>query len=171
MHHAVIRIFTQSAALIGLALACAAPTIQAETATLEPRPIQAQVQPQRVIEDSLLRDPLCRESIPGKTFARTELFFGLSRPGGVVTEQEFQIFVDQFVAPRFPGGLTLLAGTGQFRDASGATISEGSKLLILLYPGHDRDASGKIEQIRADYKDQFQQQSVLRADDIYCVSF
>jgi Protein of unknown function (DUF3574) len=103
-------------------------------------------------------------------FVRTELFFGLSRPGGVVTEAEFQTFVDVRVTPRFPDGLTLLSGIGQFRVPSGTILVEGSKLLILLRPPNDPQAERSIEQIRDDYKRQFQQQSVLRADDLSCVS-
>ena len=113
----------------------------------------------------------CRGLAEADTFARTELFFGLSRPGGIVTDAEFKAFVDTWVTPRFPDGLTLLSGVGQFRDASGTTIAEGAKLLILLYPRRDRDADAKIEQIRVDYKRMFQQQSVLRTDDLSCVSF
>jgi hypothetical protein len=121
-------------------------------------------------DDRAARAPICRHS-PGDAFARTELFFGLSRPGGVIGEAEFKTFVDEKVTPRFPDGLTLLTGTGQFRDASGTTISEGSKLLILLVPRQDREADSKIEAIRRDYLAAFDQQSVLRADGVSCVSF
>jgi hypothetical protein len=48
---------------------------------------------------------------------------------------------------------------------------EDSYLLILLYPRDDRDANAEIEEIRADYKDQFDQESVLRADSTDRVSF
>ena len=114
---------------------------------------------------------LCRGLPDAEVFTRTELFFGLSRPGGVVSERDFKAFVDAYVTPRFPDGLTLLSGVGQFRDASGTTIVEGSKLLILLYPRRDREADSKIEQIRTDDKRAFEQQSVLRNDDASCVSF
>jgi hypothetical protein len=112
----------------------------------------------------------CR-AIGGARWDRTELFFGLSRPGGVVTEAEFQAFLDTQVTPRFPDGLTLLSGLGQFRNAAGVPIQEGSKLLILLYPRRDAEAGPKIEQIRAEYKRQFNQESVLRVDAMGCVSF
>lgn len=102
---------------------------------------------------------------------RAELFFGLSRPGGVVTEAEFQTFVDVRVTPRFPDGLTLLSGIGQFRDASSTIVVEGSKLLILLHPAGDPRAERSIEHIRDDYRRQFQQHCVLRANDLSCVSF
>ena len=117
---------------------------------------------------------LCAASGAGaQAFARTELFFGLSKPdGGVVTEEDFKAFVDSDVTPSFPDGLTLLSGTGQFRDSSGTIIVEGSKVLILLVPARARaDASRAIELIRERYKARFQQQSVLRADDVSCVSF
>ena len=113
----------------------------------------------------------CRAGFGAESFVRTELFFGLSRPGGVVSEAEFKEFVDSRVTPRFPDGLTLISGIGQFREASQAIIAEGAKLLILLYPRQDAEANRKIEQIRRDYKQTFQQQSVLRADEASSVSF
>jgi Protein of unknown function (DUF3574) len=107
----------------------------------------------------------------GELFSRTELFFGLSRSNGPdVTEEEFQHFVDTEVTPRFPDGLTLLTGTGQFKDSTGTIIQEGSKLLILLYPFNQK-SNRAVEQIREAYKDTFQQESVLRVDEQSCVSF
>jgi Protein of unknown function (DUF3574) len=116
-------------------------------------------------------EPRCRSGFGARPFVRTELFFGLSRPGGTVSEAEFKTFVDSRITPRFPDGLTLISGIGQFREASQAIIVESSKVLILLYPRQDAEANRKIEQIRSDYKQTFQQQSVLRADEASCVSF
>lgn len=116
-------------------------------------------------------EPRCSSGFGAESFVRTELFFGPSRPGGVVSEAEFKAFVDSRVTPRFPDGLTLISGIGQFREASQAITVEGSKLLILLYPEQDAAANRKIEQIRSDYKRTFQQQSVLRADEASCVLF
>ena len=102
----------------------------------------------------------------GEWFARTELFFGTAKPNGSeVTIGEFQQFVDDKITPRFPDGLTLLRGLGQFRGSNGVIVQERSLLLILLYPVETRqDSSQKIEQIREAYKKLFQQESVLRAD-------
>lgn len=116
-------------------------------------------------------EPRCRAGFGAQSFFRTELFFGLSRPGGVVSEADFKAFVDARVTSRFPDGLTLISGMGQFRETNQAITVEGSKLLILLYPRVDAEANRKIEQIRAEYKQLFQQQSVLRADESSCVSF
>jgi hypothetical protein len=112
---------------------------------------------------------------PAEPFIRTELFFGSNKPDGtVVSEAEFARFLDQEITPRFPDGLTLLTGLGQFRGSSGAIERERSMLLILLYPRDTaRASSAKIEQIRTAYKARFQQESVLRADERLpeCVSF
>ena len=69
----------------------------------------------------------------GERFARTELFFGSARAGGEVTEAEFKQFLDVFITPRFPDGLTLLTGLGQFLGSAGP-VQERSFVLILLYP-------------------------------------
>lgn len=103
-------------------------------------------------------------------FARTELFFGTAKPDGAVTEEEFLAFLDKEVTPRFPDGLTLLKGDGQFRGEDGVIIKEDSFLLILLYPLEGfRESSRKINAIRRLYTTQFQQESVLRVDDPFAV--
>lgn len=112
----------------------------------------------------------CGDGLSGEQFVRTELFFGLSRPGGRITERQFAGFVDHEVTPRFPEGLTLLSGRGQFQLDDGEIVEERSKVLVLLHGGGDV-ASKEIEEIRAEYIDQFDQQSVLRTDASSCVSF
>lgn len=103
-------------------------------------------------------------------FVRTELYFGTARPDGVVTEAEFREFVDQHVTPRFPDGLTLIKGDGQFRSGGNDVIKEQSFVLILLYPFDTLDEGlRRIERIRTLYKQKFDQQSVVRVDDPYIV--
>lgn len=102
-----------------------------------------------------------------ESFIRTELFFGTGKSdGSAVTDEEWQEFLDDQVTPKFPDGLTVLAGIGQFRTSQGVTIQERSFVLILLYPlAARKDADQKIEQIREAYKAEFAQESVLRVDD------
>jgi Protein of unknown function (DUF3574) len=114
-------------------------------------------------------------SMGATAFARTELFFGTEKPdGSAVTDEEFRAFLDSQITPRFPDGLTLLKGDGQFRNSEGLIIKEESFVLILLYPVETfRDSSKRIESIRRCYLKTFQQESVLRADDPFAswVSF
>jgi hypothetical protein len=104
------------------------------------------------------------------SFGRTELFFGTAQPGGVVTEEEFRMFVDQEVTPRFPDGLTVVEADGQFTGADGVLVKEDSFVVVLLYPVETANESHrKIERIRRLYMTQFQQESVLRVDDPFGV--
>lgn len=113
----------------------------------------------------------CHTIPAAKPVARTELFFGLRKPNGTeVNNAEFQRFLDREVTPRFPDGFTLLTGNGQFKNTRGVILKERSNLLILLYPVAAID-NQKIEQIRKAYVKTFQQQSVLRADELSCASF
>jgi hypothetical protein len=103
---------------------------------------------------------------------RTELYFGTLRPNGsFVTGAEFQQFIDLQVTPRFPDGLTLLTGYGQFKNSAGVINKERSHVLILFYPPQMRDASKLIQEIREIYKAMFQQESVLRTDSNSFISF
>jgi hypothetical protein len=114
---------------------------------------------------------ICEQLSKGEIFVRTELLLGLSRSdGSAITAEEFQSFVDLQVTPRFPEGLTVLNGNGQFRNSAGHVVQEGSKLLILLYP-LSREHSARVDEIRSAYKTAFHQESVLRVDEYSCVSF
>jgi Protein of unknown function (DUF3574) len=100
-------------------------------------------------------------------FIRTELYFGRNKPDGTeVSQKEFDKFLSGFVTERFPDGLTVLKGNGQFLNSEGDVERERSVVLILLYPVSARnEKSIKIEEIREEYKTRFRQQSVLRVDD------
>jgi Protein of unknown function (DUF3574) len=100
-------------------------------------------------------------------FIRTELYFGRNKPDGTeVSQKEFDKFLSGFVTERFPDGLTVLKGNGQFLNSEGDVERERSVVLILLYPVAARnEKSIKIEEIREEYKTRFRQQSVLRVDD------
>jgi hypothetical protein len=104
---------------------------------------------------------------PGESYKRTELYFGGNRPDGTpITPADFELFLDKEVTPAFPDGLTWLEAHGQWMGGK-----EDSYVLIILYPFTDRQANRELEEIREDYKDQFDQQSVLRADSVERVSF
>jgi len=100
-------------------------------------------------------------------FIRTELYFGRNKPDGKeVSRKEFDGFLSGFVTERFPDGLTVLNGKGQFLNSEGDVERERSVVLILLYPvSAQNEKSIKIEEIREEYKKRYQQQSVLRVDD------
>ncbi len=110
-------------------------------------------------------DPSC--AAPAQTMARVELFFGSGRG---VTPRAFAAFLAHEVTPRFPDGLSLFEGYGQWRDGA-ARISRERSRLLLIYYRLDAASSDKIEAIRLAYKKRFRQKSVLRADSSACVAF
>jgi hypothetical protein len=109
---------------------------------------------------------------PGATpLARLELLFGMGKTdGGEVSDTEWRAFLDAEVSPRFPDGLMVLTGYGQWRSSDGDRSREKSRVVEIWYrPARDSDA--KIEAIRAAYKARFAQESVMRVDGVSCVSF
>jgi hypothetical protein len=109
-------------------------------------------------------DPACNP--PAKAMARTELLFGAAR----VSDVQWKHFLAREVTPRFPDGLTALNGYGQWQAPNGTIVKERSRIL-LLWRSEDAAANAKVEAIRAAYKRQFHQQSVMRVDSENCVSF
>ncbi len=104
----------------------------------------------------------------GKAYIETRLFFGTERPDGGpdVTDQQFLAFVDEEVTPRFPRGLTIQDGRGQWRDSHGVIERERSYELILLYPATEaRLRDQQIERIRNAYENAYAQDSVARLEE------
>ncbi|WP_341733531.1 DUF3574 domain-containing protein [Microcoleus sp. EPA2] len=105
------------------------------------------------------------------TLLKDELYFGLTKPGGeMISESEWQEFVNVVITPHFREGLTVLNADGQFLNSSGILIREKSKIVILIYeniPEKER----YIQKIIKTYKDNFQQESVLRVTSQVQVSF
>jgi hypothetical protein len=104
-------------------------------------------------------------------YARLELLFGLGRKdGGEIGDSEWRAFLDAEVTPRFPDGLTVLGGYGQWRNSAG-TIAKEKSVMLLIWHRPAADSKARIEAIRSAYKTRFAQESVLRVDGISCVSF
>jgi hypothetical protein len=100
-----------------------------------------------------------------------QLFFGRNigdKPG--VSEADFRRFMDEDVTPKFPDGLTVMDGGGQWRGDENKLIREASKVVMIVLP-KGRDVSGRIEAVRSAYKARFHQESVLLITQAACVSF
>ena len=96
---------------------------------------------------------------------------GRSGPAGeVVDDAAWDAFLADTVTPRFPDGLTVLDGRGQWRGAAGQIKKERSKLLVILTSQGD-DKMRLIAEISDEYKRRFSQESVLQVVDDACVSF
>lgn len=98
------------------------------------------------------------------------LYFGMSRPGGTVSEEEWQGFVDAEVTPRFPDGLTQIPASGQWKAKDGTVTKEGTRVLVLLHT-RDKASDEAVQALRQAYKNRFQQESVLRVTQLVNADF
>jgi len=107
----------------------------------------------------------------GTAHVRTTLYFGLTRPSGRVSEDEWRTFLRQQVTPRFPDGLTVCGkrrGNGERSD--GRISRERSKVLLLV---HDDTALARatLGELVTAYKQRFEQESVLWESSSVCATF
>jgi hypothetical protein len=108
---------------------------------------------------------------PLEAWTQVELYFGRGLGGdAVVSEEAFRSFLAEIVTPLFPDGLSVIDVAGQFREEDGDIVHEPTKLLILLVPDVAAVAAD-VETIVAAYKERFDQQSVLHAEQPVCVGF
>ena len=90
------------------------------------------------------------------------LFFGRNIPaGGTVSDAQWNEFLRAVVTPRFPKGLTIFQGNGQWLDPRGDVVREP---VFVIEVFHDRSAAAEasIAAIAAAYKKRFGQDAVLR---------
>jgi len=102
-----------------------------------------------------------------------EMFFGRNIGGkeGVIYA-DWARFVDQEITPRFPAGLTVIDGQGQWRAADGVLVHERSKLVLIVLPRKDSDQNAQsIEAVRSAYKTRFHQESVMLIRRTACVEY
>jgi hypothetical protein len=98
----------------------------------------------------------------GEAIVADRLFFGRDVPGGeAVSEEAWSAFLREVVTPRFPDGLTVWRGEGQWRNAAGETVREGVFVVEVFHPGGPA-ADLAILEIAAEYRRRFGQESVLR---------
>lgn len=109
-------------------------------------------------EDAIENDPVPQP-------IQVDLYFGRNiGETGRVTKPQFQAFVAETIAPRFPSGVTIYDAAGQYLDSQGRLIREPSQVVSLITtdtPENERAIDAAITA----YQQQFQQESVLQVVD------
>lgn len=104
---------------------------------------------------------------------RSELYFAVGNEDGsdVIDESRWRAFLDAEVTPRFPDGLTVLDGYGQwlFRDG-GRRVRQRCKVLVVLHEDSARPLA-ELDAIRTAWKRATGHESVLWARQAVDVSF
>jgi hypothetical protein len=103
----------------------------------------------------------------GSEMIRAELLFGRT----AAPAPDWEDFLATSVTPRFPDGLTVLDGVGQWLSPRTGRIShEASTVLLILAPPAP-DLKARLDAVREDYKTRFHQQSVGLVTSVSCVAF
>lgn len=98
------------------------------------------------------------------------LYFGTAKPGGVVTPDDWDTFLDTIVMPAFSGGLTSWPASGRWKTTTDMSEQETSYVLQLAHDGN-RAENNAVEHIMRAYKKDFQQEAVMRIRSQACRSF
>lgn len=107
-----------------------------------------------------------------ESYTEYRLFFGRGNADNrqVVSDQQWNEFLEDTITAEFPAGLTVLDAYGQYTNSDGILVKEDTKVLIILVPPNANSASG-IDRIIEGYKSRFAQQGVLREIKATCASF
>jgi hypothetical protein len=100
-----------------------------------------------------------------------DLLFGRGAGGLRVSETAWTQFLAREITPRFPDGLTVIDGAGQWRNPQGgAVLRERSKVVMIVAP-EQPPVQERLDAITAAYKQRFKQQSVGIVIRAVCASF
>ncbi|WP_246730545.1 DUF3574 domain-containing protein [Methylobacterium sp. 2A] len=102
-------------------------------------------------------DPLCDGARPTLS---AQLLFGLSRPdGGRVSQKAFDRFLAERITPRFPDGLSVFAGRGQWRGPDGRIVREAARIVLIVTDARP-EAVAALRAIQEAYRSRFAQNAV-----------
>ena len=105
----------------------------------------------------------------GQSELRTAQLFLGAKPPAKVSDREIRKFVDAEVTPRFPDGVTVVDGGGQWRGDENRMIREAAKVVMIVLP-EKGDPTAKVEQVRNAYRARFKQDSVVLLPPPACVA-
>lgn len=106
-------------------------------------------------------------SAPLKAALQVDLYFGRDTAKGEVSESDWANFLNEEVTPRFPEGLTVMDGRGQYREPAGQITRERTKVLVIVL----FDAAnqlGKVREVASTYARRFAQHSVFQVERPVC---
>lgn len=105
----------------------------------------------------------------GQASLRTAQLFLGAKATPAPAERDLSRFVDQEVTPRFPDGVTVMKGGGQWKGSENRMIREASKVVLVVLPSTG-DSQGKVEAVRTAYRTKFKQDPVVVLPPPACVT-
>jgi hypothetical protein len=104
----------------------------------------------------------------GEAPVRTAQLFVGSK-SAPVTEVEIHRFVDREVTPRFPDGVTIVDGGGQWTGDENRLIREAAKVVLIVLP-QDRRTGFRMASLRRAYRAQFRAAPIMVVPPPACVA-
>lgn len=87
------------------------------------------------------------------------LLLGMRQGNGrIVSEAAWRRFRDARITPRFPDGLTVLKGNGQWRPPNGGLLREPARIVLILAPDSPETVAALVA-IRNEFMADFAQVS------------
>jgi len=105
----------------------------------------------------------------GQASLRTAQLFLGAKATPAPAERDLRRFVDQEVTPRFPDGVTVMNGGGQWKGSENRMIREASKVVLVVLPAAG-DSQGRVEAVRIAYRTKFKQEPVVVLPPPACVT-
>ena len=104
----------------------------------------------------------------GQDQVRTAQLFLGAKPPAKLSDADLRAFVDREVTPRFPEGVTIVDGGGQWKGSADQLVREAAKVVLIVLPAKG-DAIARIETVRTAYRARFQQDTVVVIPQPACV--
>lgn len=104
----------------------------------------------------------------GQAQLRTAQMFLGTKTFATPAERDLRRFVDQEVTPRFPDGVTVVDGGGQWKGSENRMIREAAKVVLVVLPTAG-DSHGKVEAVRIAYRTRFKQDPLVVLPPPSCV--
>lgn len=105
----------------------------------------------------------------GQAQLRTAQLFLSAKPPVRISDSDIRKFVDAEVTPRFPDGVTVVDGGGQWRGDENRLIREAAKVVMIVLPERG-DPARRVEAVRSAYRTKFHQDSVVVMPPPACVT-
>ena len=104
----------------------------------------------------------------GQDQVRTAQLFLGAKPPAKLSDADLRAFVDREVTPRFPEGVTVVDGGGQWKGSADQLVREAAKVVLIVLPAKG-DAIARIETVRTAYRARFKQDTVIVIPQPACV--
>jgi adenosylhomocysteine nucleosidase len=97
-------------------------------------------------------------------YYKTELYFGMDNNGKTISRAQWRKFLSGYITPKFPDGLTVIDGYGQWLSEPQKKIVREKSKVVVIYHQAEPGFEASVQYIIGHYCRLFNQESVMRVD-------